>query len=222
VRYTIGPWNTPRSPERLKFRVGAHGLRALSTQFKPKKWGGTATWQLWGIIHTPKRVQLDYIMGCKMMQGVTACSTVWAPSIHMYGYHQDHACVMAKITLTLHKQRKISPPNRKFAIINKSGEEGAAKDRQACLIASLPPLGMYADWPAKGAARKGRRKVAVDSDRSSAARSRRERGGWDALYLPARAVRSDPPARAQSCPRKGSAKRPHRGQGSGIVTLSLF
>jgi hypothetical protein len=37
------------------------------------------------------------------------CSTVWTPSIHMYGYHQDHACVMAKNKLTLHKQRKISP-----------------------------------------------------------------------------------------------------------------
>jgi len=73
----------------LTQRLTDHGLRALSTQFKPKNRGGTATWQLWGVRHTLKRVQLDYIMGCKMMQGATVCSTVWGPSIHMYGYHQD-------------------------------------------------------------------------------------------------------------------------------------
>ena len=60
----------------LTKQLTAHGLRALSTQFKPKKRGGTATWQLWGVRHTPKRVQLDYIMGCKMMQGVTTSKSL--------------------------------------------------------------------------------------------------------------------------------------------------
>jgi hypothetical protein len=61
--------------------------------------------------------------------------------------------------------------------------------------------------------------VRVDSD-SDSDRSLRKRRDWAAIYLPARAVGSNPPARARSCPRKGSTKRRHRGPGSGIVTSS--